>query len=1054
MQNGANVSINADNSGYYISSEADGTIVLTSSSTLTINKVGIWNGEYKTAVVVNSGCTFTSNYGYINSYFKCIINNGTTILNGGDYTSIENNGQLTIKPETSIDGDISNPNNTGIITYDGIGYSVKSYNIEKFYGMIESSNRTDVNSAFDKVFVAQVTATFTLYQDFTDLYFQFTPTNSKGVTIDLNGHTISFRGFDNIITINPGIHLTLTDSKGGGKITYNSNNVFKVNEGGFLTISGGTYDGGNRQSVTNRGTMTVTGGTIKSGPIYNYGTLYVFPGATITFVDNREGATTVNPVVATVTTGSSHDSSTSYYGSFTDAVSAANGSSNNATLTMYKDVIGLTSSLVLGSSAGVTLDLNGHTLSGSVNNGVVSVSNGKSLTVNDGTSSPGTITCSGNNAQAIANNGTLIVSKGNIRADDCCIASSGTLTVNGGTFTTGGTAISVSGGTFNLNTFNGFGNYIADGANDIYLATGCKVTFTDNGSYAAPTNKLKVNPYNANLSPVTSGYGQYVKDNQGNAIALASVMQHANAETYKFELVAGEVVGIGVIDDPVCYVIKTDGSYTLYEVNGLDGFNTEAKVVSQAINSHNAPVGSTLSLMKDITLTSDEHIDCYATGEGSVTFDLNGHTISSSSTDFPILYINSGNITITNLSGGNGAITHNGSIPAIRNYATLTVAGGSISGANTGIYNYNNSTLTINGGRFENSGIGIESFESNITMTTLPTFSGNDIDIDLSGDAFITFNSNITTAPDQLIKIDVGYYDYPFTIDYSTYCTGIHPTQMFQYVGNSSNSFVALNPVSREVERMLGLMDDSNNSSVISDWKGSKRNILLNGRTFYRNGDWNTLCLPFSMTATQIAASDLAGAEIKELDADNSGLDIDGLLTLTFTTAYDPTNVPSGSIVAGKPYIVRWNKNANLANIINPVFTGVTISVTEPTPVSFSNAKGSACQFVGQFSPFAINNANMNEIMMMGSGSTVGYSNSTRELKCFRAHFVIPTTGNPLARQIRIDFNDKATSLDESVRLKTDDSEGAWYGLDGQRLSAEPKQKGVYIHNGKKVIIK
>ena len=31
---------------------------------------------------------------------------------------------------------------------------------------------------------------------------------------------------------------------------------------------------------------------------------------------------------------------------------------------------------------------------------------------------------------------------------------------------------------------------------------------------------------------------------------------------------------------------------------------------------------------------------------------------------------------------------------------------------------------------------------------------------------------------------------------------------------------------------------------------------------------------------------------------------------------------------------------------------------------------------------------------------------------------------------------------------------GAWFSLDGRRLSTAPASKGVYIHNGKKVVIK
>ena len=35
-----------------------------------------------------------------------------------------------------------------------------------------------------------------------------------------------------------------------------------------------------------------------------------------------------------------------------------------------------------------------------------------------------------------------------------------------------------------------------------------------------------------------------------------------------------------------------------------------------------------------------------------------------------------------------------------------------------------------------------------------------------------------------------------------------------------------------------------------------------------------------------------------------------------------------------------------------------------------------------------------------------------------------------------------------------EESNGAWYSLDGRKLNGKPTAKGLYIHNGKKVAIK
>lgn len=48
----------------------------------------------------------------------------------------------------------------------------------------------------------------------------------------------------------------------------------------------------------------------------------------------------------------------------------------------------------------------------------------------------------------------------------------------------------------------------------------------------------------------------------------------------------------------------------------------------------------------------------------------------------------------------------------------------------------------------------------------------------------------------------------------------------------------------------------------------------------------------------------------------------------------------------------------------------------------------------------------------------------------------------------------KTTSGIEAITTCTQSNNNAWYTPDGRRLTAEPTQKGLYIHNGKKIIVK
>ena len=143
--------------------------------------------------------------------------------------------------------------------------------------------------------------------------------------------------------------------------------------------------------------------------------------------------------------------------------------------------------------------------------------------------------------------------------------------------------------------------------------------------------------------------------------------------------------------------------------------------------------------------------------------------------------------------------------------------------------------------------------------------------------------------------------------------------------GNSMTLFFHTNEVHNfdgldltvEVIMPLELADNADNSTTIGNHDGVTCKVALDGRTIYKDGDWNTLCLPFSMTEEQIAASPLAGFVIKEM-LTTSSLDNTGKLTLNFKDAT--------TIEAGKPYIVKWNTASTYTStpIINPADDVVT----------------------------------------------------------------------------------------------------------------------------------
>ena len=102
------------------------------------------------------------------------------------------------------------------------------------------------------------------------------------------------------------------------------------------------------------------------------------------------------------------------------------------------------------------------------------------------------------------------------------------------------------------------------------------------------------------------------------------------------------------------------------------------------------------------------------------------------------------------------------------------------------------------------------------------------------------------------------------------------------------------------------LYDNQSNSATIEANNNLLADVTLSGRTLYRDGDWNTLCLPFDV---EIEDSPLKGAEARTLSDATFG---DGTLTLNFSE-------PVEELTAGTPYIIKWDKAVNAAFVINSV---------------------------------------------------------------------------------------------------------------------------------------
>ena len=247
----------------------------------------------------------------------------------------------------------------------------------------------------------------------------------------------------------------------------------------------------------------------------------------------------------------------------------------------------------------------------------------------------------------------------------------------------------------------------------------------------------------------------------------------------------------------------------------------------------------------------------------------------------------------------------------------------------------------------------------------------------------------------------------------------------------------------------LTLNENTSNSTAIQNADDQMSEVTLSGRTLYKDGKWNTLCLPFNFSAEQIAAhKDFAGAKLMELNTDGkNGFDAtDGTLYLAFKEAT--------AINAGVPYLVKWD--AAGADFTSPVFFGVTINATATTTVSNADTGLAEVQMVGCYSPVSVD-ANDKSILFLGDNNTLYYSTENRNIRSCRAYFSVPyinQTPGAKARAFVLNFDDEeATGILEISADSKEMTDDAWYSLDGVRLSGKPTQRGIYINNGNKVVI-
>ncbi len=298
--------------------------------------------------------------------------------------------------------------------------------------------------------------------------------------------------------------------------------------------------------------------------------------------------------------------------------------------------------------------------------------------------------------------------------------------------------------------------------------------------------------------------------------------------------------------------------------------------------------------------------------------------------------------------------------------------------------------------------------------------------LNAAGDGFDKYQGYASVAPGEAVLVE---YSENGTIYYRS-----------EDYGNGTSLGVADNIVLPKHEVMgtnpdagpvIKLANAADNSELLTTYDGKSVIAKLTGRTLYKDGAWNTLCLPFDLA---IAGSPLEGATVKVLSATGTEFD-ENQLSVEFGDA--PTTIP-----AGTPFIVKW---ASGDNIVEPVFTYKTINKTAGS-TDFTGGS-----FVGNYAPVVLAENDYTKLYL-GAANKLYWPASDVTLNSFRAYFNLP--GATAAPAFKLDFGDEVVTGISNVKSAKTEGNDSWYTVDGRKLDKQPTMKGVYVNNGRKVVVK
>ena len=224
------------------------------------------------------------------------------------------------------------------------------------------------------------------------------------------------------------------------------------------------------------------------------------------------------------------------------------------------------------------------------------------------------------------------------------------------------------------------------------------------------------------------------------------------------------------------------------------------------------------------------------------------------------------------------------------------------------------------------------------------------------------------------------------------------------------------------------------NYDVIGEYAGQVVNVRLDGRTYRKDGSWQTISLPFDL---ELDGSPLEGADVR---------------TAEFVTRQDDFLIihcltPVKKILAGKPYIIKWDGGED---IVNPIFEDVLIDKEDRSFYLYDD-KVRFESFYGYFY-YEGGTGYYGSYYYVDGTTALANVNTGAELLSFDCYFYFDYDLLSEVTAIGLNVGNMSETIVGISPLLTSPEEEGVYNLAGQRLAK--KQKGINITKGRKLLVK